>query len=706
MENNTLDLVAKLLANENINVVREDINTAAFDTKSRTLFLPNWKDVTKEVDEMLVAHEVAHALFTLEDYVAAFNTELQDIPNARMYANIFEDVRVEKLIKRRYLGLRKTFNAGYRELNERDFFSVKSRDLSDLHLMDRINLYFKVGYNCGVEFTPAEKKFVVRAEQTETIADVVQLVLDVHEFIQQNRAAKQASQSPEDSEESEDFENSEDGSSSFDLDEDYDYSDDSSEEMKESDKPGRSNDELEGQTEESGRKAASDISPEIDPDQPLVTAEAFNSRVAELANTDVIYKYYNILPPLYNPILSYKETANVIATRCPTTNNDFSHIRKFKEDTKNNVDYLVKEFEMKKAAAQYKRQQRAKSGSLDMNKVWSYKLNNNDMFKRVTKVVGGKNHGMIFLLDWSGSMRSVINDTIKQVINLALFCQRAQIAFQVFAFVDSYGTDEAKAKLAEYSASTKIEGPGDVRWGTKFYSLIELFSSKMSMSEFNQSVNNLMTNKTANSFSMNGTPLNEALLYMYNYIETFQKSNNVEKVALITLTDGEGGNILNYVPEYTYIGTQRKTMRHFFKDTLSKKNIEFNNDPATQTRAILEMIKNRYNISILGFYLISNSKYDLKGVIQAHYDQVDRHTLDNMVDRMRSEFRTNGYASLKGTGRDDLFIIPTSLNKIAEGNLTVDNTLTPRAIAKLLGKYMTVKKTSRYLLNKFIGYVA
>jgi uncharacterized protein with von Willebrand factor type A (vWA) domain len=97
----------------------------------------------------------------------------------------------------------------------------------------------------------------------------------------------------------------------------------------------------------------------------------------------------------------------------------------------------VKEFEMKKSAQMHKRAMVSKIGSLDMKKVYAYKLQD-DLFKRVTSLPQGKNHGMVLLVDWSGSMNEVLKDTMKQVINLAMFCNRVQIPYRVYAFTTDY----------------------------------------------------------------------------------------------------------------------------------------------------------------------------------------------------------------------------------------------------------------------------
>ena len=77
-----------------------------------------------------------------------------------------------------------------------------------------------------------------------------------------------------------------------------------------------------------------------------------------------------------------------------------------------------------------------------------------------------------------------------------------------------------------------------------------------------------------------------------------------------------------------------------------------------------------------------------------------------MVDIMRREFRENGFASIKNTGRDDLFIVPQNKLIVEDGEMVVDETQNARQIARNFSKMMAGRKTSRVLLNQFIGYVA
>ena len=98
----------------------------------------------------------------------------------------------------------------------------------------------------------------------------------------------------------------------------------------------------------------------------------------------------------------------------------------FKRSAQKEVNYLVKEFECRKAADSYARASTARTGVLDCSKLHTYKYNE-DLFKKVTTLADGKNHGLVFVLDWSGSMCDVMMDTVKQLFNLIWFCKKVEI---------------------------------------------------------------------------------------------------------------------------------------------------------------------------------------------------------------------------------------------------------------------------------------
>ena len=179
----TKNNLAKLLATENIDVEHRQVSTAAFDVKNRRLILPIWENVSNDVYDLLVGHEVGHALFTPQVEIENLCKSIDEnnAGTVKSFLNVVEDARIEKKIKRKFNGLRKNFNRGYSELLEKDFFGINGRDLESFTLIDRINIQFKLGSHLDVvPFTPEEKEIVSRIENLETFEEVVEVVKEIY----------------------------------------------------------------------------------------------------------------------------------------------------------------------------------------------------------------------------------------------------------------------------------------------------------------------------------------------------------------------------------------------------------------------------------------------------------------------------------------------------------------------------------------------
>lgn len=99
---NIKNQLAKLLATENITVQENNVKTASFDVVNRVLTLPIFKTDSKDVTDMLIAHECAHALYTP---TKSWN-EITDDEDLRSYVNVLEDTRIDHLIQSKYPGNR------------------------------------------------------------------------------------------------------------------------------------------------------------------------------------------------------------------------------------------------------------------------------------------------------------------------------------------------------------------------------------------------------------------------------------------------------------------------------------------------------------------------------------------------------------------------------------------------------------------------
>ena len=172
--------LAKLLAVEDLDVQHQQVETAYFDIKNRCLILPIWKDMPDHLYDLLVGHEVGHALFTptnLERVQKAYKK------SSKSCVNIIEDARIEKLVKNRYPGLRKPFFSGYKHLVEKDFFGLSERPASDeMNILDKINLYFKIPTSVDFSFNDIEEGFIKRIEKAKSFKDVEKLSEEIYAY--------------------------------------------------------------------------------------------------------------------------------------------------------------------------------------------------------------------------------------------------------------------------------------------------------------------------------------------------------------------------------------------------------------------------------------------------------------------------------------------------------------------------------------------
>ncbi len=544
--------LAKLLATEDLIVEHRKVDTAQFNVQTRVLTLPNWERASNNVYDSLVAHEVGHALYTPD------REWFKEVKIPQSFVNIVEDVRIEKLMKRRYAGLAKTFYNGYNELNDNDFFEIENEDLDDFNIADRVNLHYKIGSWVDVPFSVSEKSIVGVIGNVETFDDTLSAAEALYNLCKKETEKKQK----EEENNKEDFflDNKDSGMDNTDSDVD----DSNSDSVDDSDSNVEGDIDIDYQpTTNSGGINASDL-PDIE-EPEIHTAKAFEDALKDLTNLndgnkENVYvelpqvNLKNIIVPnnvIHDRINLYWQeeekrwTDNkgdyLLHEGCfDSSDNEYY---KFKKNAQKEVNYLVKEFECKKSASAYARSTVARTGVLDTTKLHTYKYNE-DLFKKINVVPDGKNHGLVFILDWSGSMSPVMSDTIKQLYNLLWFCKKVSIPFEVYAFTNDYPREQFMTSSYE-----KKEGYAFIE---ETFSLLNLFSSKAKSKELEIQMKNIF--RIACGFDRNvwtyysiplgmnlsGTPLNETLVALHQILPQFKKQNNVEKVQCVILTDGEG----------------------------------------------------------------------------------------------------------------------------------------------------------------------
>ena len=207
----TKSLLAKLMASENINVeYRENAETAAFNTETRTLIMPVFKNMTENATDLFLGHEVGHALYTPQ---GAIKDVLEKGGLFKGVVNIVEDARIEKMIQSKFPGLKKSFYSGYTDLTERGFFDIKGKDLSELNFVDRINIHFKLGTRAGVEFSDEEMTIVDKIANLRSFDETLKVSEELFEYCKENAEPEPEFPENEFGEEGEDGEESDAGES-------------------------------------------------------------------------------------------------------------------------------------------------------------------------------------------------------------------------------------------------------------------------------------------------------------------------------------------------------------------------------------------------------------------------------------------------------------------------------------------------------------
>ena len=716
--------LAKLLATEDIAVEHKQVPSAQFNVQTRVLTLPLWEKASNDVYDMLVGHEVGHALFTPDEEWWLEH----EVPQT--FVNVCEDARIEKLMKRKYMGIAKSFYKGYTELHQNDFFELNGEDLDTFNLADRANLYFKIGSLLDLSFSTPEKEIIDLIQNAETFTQTLSAAEALYNFCKQ--------ESEKDSQEKEqqaqlDFH--QDLESSSDL--STGGTDDNSPSVSDTD----SSSDVEDRSDSTPSDDWVDDTDSVVNDLDVRTADALASKLKDLVNADSIPNNYVEIPKvnLETIIASNEDVHEVIGQSFAEQQTRYDQHRKtseyrevlkhypeslfeevdrefhkFRKDAQKEVNYLVKEFESRKSASAYARATTSRTGVLDTTKLQTYRFNE-DLFKRVTVLPDGKNHGLVFILDWSGSMQYVMEDTLKQLYNLIWFCKKVQIPFDVYAFTNEFRKRKLQEETGEYRVEIEkhCEPIEDQLVVEDEFTLMNLFTSSSNKATLQYQMINIW--RLAKCFGdrfhvryqypqplvLSGTPLNESLIALHQILPQFQKNNGVEKVQCIILTDGEA----NTVPYHKVVKRhwetepfmgQRGVNPHstFLRDRKVGKTYKFGYQWHGFTDVLLSNLKDRFpSTNFIGIRVLG--KRDASQFMRMH----------NASEKVHSDWRKNKSFSITTSGYDAYFgLSSTALAQDAE--FDVDCGATKAKIKSAFAKSLKTKKLNKKILGEFISLVA
>ena len=700
--------LARLLATEDIIVEHRQVDTAQFNVSTRVLTLPLWDRASNSIYDLLVGHEVGHALFTPDV------DPPKDVPHSIF--NIVEDARIEKLMKRRYPGLSKSFFKGYKDLSDQDFFCLEGENIDEMSLPDRVNLYFKIGNHIDINFDNYLEMPIVRMiAGCEDFKDAIVAAKALYNLCKSgNNSANKMPQPPgespsDENEDGDSIDNPMGGISSADGDQSNENSDNSK------GTGGGDFDDLSTHTVDSLEEKLKDLTNQYSRDNIYVEIPDINLNTVVVPNSDIHAECDRVSRACQDAIDSYCSENNSYDI-FETVDASFYA---FKKSSAKEVSYLVKEFECKKAADSYARSSVARTGVLDCSKLHTYKYSE-DLFKKVTTIPDGKNHGLIFVLDWSGSMANVLLDTIKQLYNLIWFCKKVSIPFEVYAFTNEWNRISYSEEYGRYIPMDMIphyEKEEGLICVEDSFSMMNLLTSKVGAKELQKQMINIwrVAKHVSNSASgyripekltLSGTPLNEAIITLHKILPKFIRDTGVQKVQCIILTDGEAGSLVRHVnvnrpwEDQEFLGTRRLPLDHSYlrdrKTGTTRLLGPYYND---FTDTLLKNLKDNFtDVNLIGIRVLIPR--DANSFIRQYYS----HGSDPYL-KINEEWQKSRSFCITRSGYDAYFgMASTTLSQ--DSDFTVNDGATKGQIKSAFVKSFKSKKLNKKVLGEFISLIS
>ena len=755
--------LVKLLAEEDLQVTYKKVPTAHFDVNAREIVLPIWKDKSESVMDMMSLHEVGHALWTPLDLIE--KGQKQKVKHS--FLNVLEDVRIEKMIQEKYLGSKKIFKKAYDELLEKDFFGINEKDLSKLNLIDKINMHYKHVPN--VPFEDNELEWVEKANQTKTADDVLNLAIELQEWMYSQEKDKTDEMFdidlPFNQNENGDMENQDEKNSSNMESDDTEETEDESEDGDST--SGSGSDRNDNQKEnESSLNKLKDGGEDFDGIESVTDSNYTKNQYQAASDEDIKETEILNIPKINinEAIVDYKEINKDLTdfykekSQGSESNKKYMEwvvktLKKFENEQKPIISYMVKEFEMRKAADLYKRASISKTGSLNMDKLHSYSYNE-DIFIKMTNLPGATNHGLVMFVDWSGSMSDNFHNTLKQTMNLIWFCKRVNIPFEVYAFSNQYGK---KSETTNRNLLAQTPKQNDIV--VNYCTLLNMVSSRANKNEFNESMINLWAISNYYSergnyggirydedyiypiyiptdFMLGGTPLNNAIVYAMDILPKYKKDNGIQKLHTVFLTDGASHNLTGKyewgtawssegdVEEFRQVGMSRNYENDvIIVDPINRKKVKcpakkdseyskacYYSTYHNQTEILLSFLKARVQgMNIVNFFIAGRNK---KGTVSKHDIEhifgLNSWDDERQIKSIQKEILKNNVAVCTSQGWDEMYVLPggQKLDVSNDDMSEVQPGAKKSELKKAFSKMSSGRKNSRPVLNKFIGMIA
>ena len=694
--------LAKLLARENINVTHANVPTAMFNVKTRQLVLPKFQNVTVDQYDLLIGHEVGHAKYSSGPESLLILEKCGEFPGLHSYVNVLEDTRIERLMKAEYPGLRGSFRRGYADFAAHGPIFQSSEPVDTLSFIDRINVEYKVGAFRVVPFTAEERAYFPRIDALDSMTAVFALamelyVIDVEEMKKNPQPAQQpdpngeaSSQSPNQSasassEGSEGSEGSEDSTES-----EGSEGSEGSEDSKESKESKDSKESKESKNSKDAQGTAAQY-PSAKTDEANSTA--LQSLASKQDDNVTLPQQVTLRPLTVSQVNQYVISSRTYVSDVQTYLGTYPEIRQLAQTyladfTKKHgltIKHMAREFELKKSAKLAERAKTARTGRLDVTKLYAYKFRE-DLFKSVTILPNGQSHGIVVVIDGSGSMNSVMADTLDQALLFGCFAKSVGIPFQAVVFQDRpsgySGNRVVPTETAESDTLTPIDNLRlvtvlDTQAGSWKEQLIAVaaFASRYDLRR--STYENRLTWTPADHAAyvvtqqqyeglphtkMGSTPLLSALLVAERLVAQMKQAYRLDKMTLLIVTDGEDSEGLQVggrtVGACIVRDTVTREVTQSYTATAcpySSDGVQYHSAPTNTLSALVKSIQTRHGARVVTIKVLPSSfktRYASRGYLTPMLDAAGQFAKPSTTRRPTWTItEARAYESYKTTGQ-------------------------------------------------------
>ena len=710
--NTSLSIFARALATENLSFSFDaEAPTASFDVKTRHLVMPVW-NVSDTLQTMLVAHEISHALWTpyerSEELMKQAEADGFVVKLLHRICNVIEDVRIEKMMKAKYPGTRRDFFLGYKEVVDSDLFKFSEMDIAKVGLINRMNIHFKWGIPgfLNVNLSDEEQRIADLIDAVQTFDEAFQLAKALYEHPSMDEMRKKYE------------EQQQNGSGKGDP----------------SDaKRGKEQTEGLGMIDMEGgfvRKTGETFT------ATTLTISPIQNVSDQIITTDDLLSEFEQQATLPLTITSYRE---------------------FVKQSDSFVRQLVAQFERRKAADEIRRERPKQTGMLNLDRLHQYRTHDDIFLSKIIKQ-DGKNHGICFFLDCSGSMGNTISDCFLQILQLVWFCEKAKIPFEVFGFTETNMMGERGRIDSETHRAMNAKGDYGIyqsQYAPKFVNLrpnslmyggcklIQLASSSDAAAKRERLLAFLyeaIVMKVRNRvFSLGSTPTVEAMMIGSQFMQKWVADNNIQIPTVMVVTDGQPNGVYfqsehmsggkDSLPYTTIGGTSLTVNNEILQqvtrvDTVASRGMMMGN---VVVSVILEDLRKTLNARTVGMF-VGGKTFNANMFCgfcvttdeseKIHQEEQERYRKGNYSGSGSYEYSPRFIAIKEVYNREGCIILPKSLYpgydgfflpktpKIVKDEDAIVDSGTFTRVKNTFVKTMGQRGSSRVFLTRYVDIVA